>query len=492
MDLIPALSSFVISGLPGKGIRESKERIRSALENSGYRYPDRHRIVVNLAPAAWEKEGAVFDLPIALAILAASGQVPCGSLKNWAALGELALDGRLRKVPGSLGVVTALRNVSLPSVIVPAENRAVVRQVEGIRTEGARHLREAIAVIVDGAAGTGIESAGRAKNCAERFSPDLSDVRGHAAARRALEIAAAGEHPMLMIGPPGSGKSFLACRLPSLLPPLDREEQLEVTQIQDACGLQQEAMPICERPFRCPHHSVSWAGLIGGGSPPAPGEVTLAHRGVLFLDEFPEISRRSLEALREPLEAGKVTISRSRSARTFPAHFLLIAAMNPCPCGGPRSVVGASAGVRRCRCSSSALAAYSARVSGPLLDRFDIRIRVEAISGASLFDEDPTRLETSGEVAARVVGARRRAILRGQRGSNRDLEWRDRHRWAPLTREAKKFLLDCDAQGELSTRGMTRLLRLGRTIADLRAEDRIEQVDLIEALSLRGASWSAV
>lgn len=487
VDLIPALSSFVISGLPGKGIRESRERIRSALENSGYRYPDRYRIVINLAPAAWEKDGAIFDLPIALSILAESGQVPRESLYNWAALGELALDGRLRHVPGSLGVVTALRNVSLESVIVPAENRAIARQVDGIRAEGARDLREAIAVIVEGARGTGIELIDPVSDSPTPVGRDLSDVRGHAVARRALEVAATGEHPMLMVGPPGSGKSFLACRLPSLLPPLDREERLEVTQIQDVYGIYREAIAVTERPFRCPHHTVSWAGLIGGGSPPSPGEVTLAHHGVLFLDEFPEISRRSLEALREPLEEGKVTISRARSSRTFPARFLLIAAMNPCPCGGPRDAAGKSAGRRLCRCSSSTLAAYAARVSGPLLDRFDIRIRVEAISGASLFEDDSPVLESSGEVAIRVERARQRAVLRGQQGTNRNLEWRDRHRWAPLSSEAKKFLIECGEQAELSTRGMTRLLRLSRTIADLRGGDRIEQVDLIEALSLRGA-----
>lgn len=490
VDLIPALSSFVISGLAGQGIRESRERIRSALENSGYRYPDRHRIVINLAPATLQKDGAVFDLPIALSILAESGQVPKEAFKNWAALGELALDGRLRKVPGSLGIVSALRRVKHESVLVPAENRSDARQVGGIRAEGACDLREAIAVIVEGGAGTGFDPPEMDTVAGQKLAPDLSDVRGHAVARRALEIAAAGEHPMLMVGPPGSGKSYLASRLASLLPPLTGQESLEVTQIHDVCGLHRESGPVRQRPFRSPHHSVTWAGLIGGGSPPVPGEVTLAHRGVLFLDEFPEISRRSLEALREPLEMGEVTLSRSRFARTYPAHFLLIAAMNPCPCGGSGRLRRSATGGMRCRCSTATLAAYRARVSGPLLDRFDIRITMETISGASLFEEDGPDQESSSDVSVRVELARERAFLRGQQGSNRQLQWKDRQRWAPLGSRAKKFLIECGEQGDLSTRGLTRLLRLGRTIADLRAGNRIEEVDMIEALSLRGPGWS--
>jgi magnesium chelatase family protein len=322
--------------------------------------------------------------------------------------------------------------------------------------------------------------------------PDLADVIGHGAVRRALEIAATGEHPMLMVGPPGSGKSFLAGRLPSILPPLDQAERLEVTQIRDVCGLPQEPGLVRDRPFRCPHHSVSWAGLIGGGSPPVPGEVTLAHRGVLFLDEFPEISRRSLEALREPLEMGAVTISRSRSSRTFPARFLLIAAMNPCPCGGAsrqsqqRWKPGRADLRQRCRCSASVLSSYAARISGPLLDRFDIRIQIRPISGGVLFDEGNGRVESSGEVAERVTMARKRLELRGQKRANRDLEWKDRQRWAPLTSGAKQLFIDCGEEGGLTTRGMTRLLRLSRTISDLRGGDLIDESDLIEALSLRG------
>ncbi len=486
VDLIPALSSFVISGLAGPGIKESRERIRSALENSGYRFPDRYRIVINLAPAAWQKDGAVFDLPIALSILAESGQVPKQALARWAALGELALDGRLRKVPGTLGIVSALSRASPDCVLVPAENRSDARQVGSIRVEGARDLREAIEVIVDGGVGAGELTSTEQRSGQKRLEVDLSDVVGHEKTKRALEIAAAGEHPMLMVGPPGSGKSYLASRLPTLLPPLAQQEKLEVTHIHDVCHLHQGSGLVHQRPFRSPHHSVTWAGLIGGGSPPVPGEVTLAHRGVLFLDELPEISRRSLEALREPLETGEITISRAKFARTYPAQFLLIAAMNPCPCGAAPTTSQRGSGAHRCRCSASVLASYRAKISGPLLDRFDIRIAVETISGTYLFETDHEMGESSSDVSVRVELARERALLRGQQGTNRNLQWKDRQRWAPLSTRARQFLIECGEQGDLSTRGMTRLLRLGRTIADLRAADRIEEVDLIEALSLRG------
>ncbi|MGE4618445.1 MAG: YifB family Mg chelatase-like AAA ATPase [Planctomycetota bacterium] len=492
VDLIPALSSFVISGLPGKGIRESRERIRSALENSGYRYPDRHRIVVNLAPATWQKDGAVFDLPIALAILAASGQVPAEALGRWAALGELALDGRIRKVPGALGIVTTLQKTAVAAVVVAADDLGEVRQVTGIRSEGVRNLRQAVSVMAEGAAGTEVVDHRSVSDTAVAAKPDLADVKGHGAIRRALEIAATGEHPMLMVGPPGSGKSFLAGRLPSILPPLDQAERLEVTQIRDVCGLHQEQGLVRDRPFRCPHHSVSSAGLVGGGSPPVPGEVTLAHRGVLFLDEFPEISRRSLEALREPLEAGEVTLSRSQFSRTFPARFLLIAAMNPCPCGGvlrpssPPWQQRRGDRRQRCRCSTAVLSSYAARISGPLLDRFDIRVPIQPISSDVLFDEGGAAAESSHQVAERVVRARKRREQRGQKSTNRDLEWKDRQRWAPLSSGAKQFFIDCGDEGGLTTRGMTRLLRLSRTISDLRGGDLIEESDLIEALSLRG------
>ena len=489
VDLIPALSSFVISGLPGKGIREARERIRSALENSGFRYPDRHRIVVNLAPASWEKDGAVFDLPIALSILAASGQIPEQSLHSWAAIGELALDGRLRKVPGCLGILSALRSSPRQSVVVPVDNSSDAEGVSSIHSVGACHLREAIAIIVEGAGGARRSLPPAETATAPGEEVDLADVRGHHHARRALEVAAAGEHPLLMVGPPGSGKSFLACRLPSILPPLDGEERLEVTQIHDVCRLQRSTPVLQDRPFRSPHHSISWAGLIGGGSPPIPGEVTLAHRGVLFLDEFPEIQRRSLEALREPLEAGEVTISRSRHATTFPAHFLLVAAMNPCPCGGQQASPGRRGRSGGCRCSTAKLAAYRSRVSGPLLDRFDIRIGVEAISSARLFDTAADRSESSRVVRSRVEAARRKAMGRGQQRSNRQLEWKHRQRWAPLSDRARQLMIDHAEQKSISTRGLTRLLRLGRTIADLRGADDIEEVDLIEALSLRGGGW---
>jgi len=270
VDLIPALSSFVISGLPGKGIREARERIRSALENSGFRYPDRYRIVINLAPASWHKDGASFDLPIAISILAASGQIEPEFLAGWAVLGELALDGRVRSVAGCLGIIARLRRSTARSVMVPASNHSLASAVEGIEVVGVSTLQQALEVLRGARTDPPAPNSGEAIDPEQPFE-DLADVRGHAQARRVLEIAATGEHSLLMVGPPGSGKSFLARRLPGLLPPLDRNQQVEVTQIHEVCGDVGHQQLVTTRPFRAPHHSVSWAGLIGGGSPPVPG-----------------------------------------------------------------------------------------------------------------------------------------------------------------------------------------------------------------------------
>ena len=486
VDLIPALASFVISGLPGKGIREARERIRSALENSGFRYPDRHRIVINLAPASWHKDGAAFDLPIAISILAASGQIEPEFLAGWAVLGELALDGRVRSVAGCLGIIARLRRSTARSVMVPVSNHSLASAVEGIEVVGVSTLQQALEVLRGARTDPPAPNSGEAIDPVEPFQ-DLADVRGHAQARRVLEIAATGEHSLLMVGPPGSGKSFLARRLPGLLPPLDRNQQVEVTQIHEVCGDVGRQQLVASRPFRAPHHSVSWAGLIGGGSPPVPGEVTRAHHGVLFLDEFPELARRSLEALREPLEEGAVTISRSGWSRKFPSRFLLIAAMNPCPCGHAMAP-----GAQRCRCSNATLAHYRARISGPILDRVDLHIQIEPISGRQLLDPPDGSLESSSVVRARIEQTRQRARDRGQQGPNRDLEWSDHRRWAPLSGEARQLLLDGQQQGAISTRGLTRWLRLARTIADMRSGEQIESVDLLEALTLRTPTSSLV
>ncbi|MDE0960232.1 MAG: YifB family Mg chelatase-like AAA ATPase [Planctomycetota bacterium] len=487
VDLIPALSSFVISGLPGKGIRESRERIRSALENSGFRYPDRHRIVINLAPASWHKDGAAFDLPIAISILAASGQIAPESLRGWAVLGELALDGRVRSIAGCLGIITRLRRSAVRSVLVPASNHSLALAVEGLHVVGASTLQEALAVIRGERIDPPATVPGAPSDRPEEPFPDLSEVRGHHHARRVLEISATGEHSLLMVGPPGSGKSFLARRLPGILPPMNQNQQVEVTQIHDVCGEFAHQQLVISRPFRAPHHSVSWAGLIGGGSPPMPGEVTRAHHGVLFLDEFPELARRSLEALREPLEEGSVTISRSGWSRKFPSRFLLVAAMNPCPCG-----YASASSPTRCRCSPTTLANYRARISGPIIDRVDLHLQIEPISAQQLLDPPDRSLESSAVVRRRIEQARQRATDRGQQGPNRDLEWSDHDGWAPLSREARQLLLDGQQQGEVSTRGLTRWLRLARTIADMRSGEQIEAVDLLEAMTLRTPSSSLV
>jgi len=465
-----------VVGLPEAAVRESAARVRAAIASSGGRFPDR-RVTVNLAPAGLRKSGAGLDLPIAVGILAASGAVPPQNLAGLGLLGELALDGRLRGVRGALPLVIALRDASASRIVGPAASAAELGLAPGAPVEVASCLAEVLESL-----------------CVERPlptvappplppaspAPNLSVVRGQEHARRALEIAAAGGHGLLLRGAPGTGKTLLARTLPGLLPPLPAEQALEVMRIHSAAGLLDPDRPtLVGRPFRAPHHSASRAGLLGGGSPPSPGEVSLAHRGVLFLDELPEFERRALESLRQVLEEGHVQLSRALGRFRFPARFQLIAAANPCPCGFFRS------GVRDCRCDDAAIGRYDRHLSGPLLDRIDLHVHARPVSFA-LLDGQPG--VASREVAARVVAARRlqaRRLAGSGWQTNAEIPGDQIQRLAQAHPEARSLLGQAVERLGISARGAHRALRVARSVADLAGEPQIGPPAMAEALGLR-------
>ncbi|MFQ5876844.1 MAG: YifB family Mg chelatase-like AAA ATPase, partial [Acidobacteriota bacterium] len=401
-DLCRGLPGMHMVGLPDAAVRESAHRVRAALRNAGHELPPR-RITVSLAPADLRKQGAALDLPIALAILAAHGALPPGRLEPVLALGELALDGRVRAVQGCLPAVLLARRDGVDEMILPEANLEEALALPGPGLHGVSHLREAVAAL------RGDRAAARAGPstflpAAPADGGDLADVRGQAHARRALEVSAAGGHPLLMVGPPGCGKTMLARRLPGILPPLDLDEAIEVTCIYSAAGLLRSPGLVRCRPLRAPHHTISGVALVGGGRRPCPGEVTLAHHGVLFIDEMAEFGRATLDVLRQPLEARSVAIARSGRSVQLPARFLLVGAMNPCPCGRRGS------GVRPCGCTPAMVAQYRGRVSGPLLDRFDLQVELAPVPLRDLRSADGG--EPSAAVAARVAAARRRQAAR--------------------------------------------------------------------------------
>ena len=475
-SLLPRID---IVGLPEAAVRESASRVRAAVGAIGAAFPDR-RVTVSLAPASLRKSGAGLDLPIAIGILAASGVLGEADLGGLALLGELALDGRLRPVRGALALALAVRDAGCRRLIVPAGSAAEAALTPGLEVLAADGLAAVVEHLREGAPLTRVEPGELV--CAPEGLADLREVRGQERAKAALEAAAAGGHALLLRGAPGCGKTMLAQRMRSLLPALEFPAALEVARIHGAAGLLREGAPLAAlHPFRAPHHTASPAGLLGGGSPPRPGEISLAHRGVLFLDELPEFDRRTLEALRQVLEQRHVVVSRARSSCVFPADFQLIAAANPCPCGWLRS------GQRDCRCDDGALARYRARLSGPLLDRIDLHVAVPAVRWSEL---DAARAgPSSAEVRERVAAARRRQLARGSRAGfrlNADIPDGCLDDVVAAGPDARALLGRAVDKLALSARAARRVLKVARTLADLAGEARVGPGEIAEALAFRG------
>lgn len=478
VDIRPGLPAFYIVGLADAAVREARERVRAAILNSDFEFPAR-RITANLAPADLRKVGPGFDAALAVGLLAASGQCSADALDRWAVFGELSLTGTVRPCRGVLAVAEGARRAGVAGLVVARERVGEAALVDGLEVAGVDHLRD-VAALLDGGEVPPPPAPGPASPAAvvAPDAPDLADIRGHELPLRALEIAAAGGHNLLLEGPPGSGKTMLARRLPALLPSLTRSEALEVTRICSVAGIGHAGGLATSRPFRAPHHTVSPAGLVGGGRPPAPGEATLAHHGILFLDELSEFSRPSLEALRQPIEDGEIVIVRGQQALRFPTRFTLVAATNPCPCGFAGSE-------RACRCGEHELARHRRRLSGPLLDRIDLLVTVARPSAAALADTPRTSSEA---VRQRVLVARERQSVRLAGTSvhtNAQLDARLLRAHVQLGATARRALAQAYDRGGLSARGHDRVLRVARTIADLADRDAVELGDVLQALALR-------
>lgn len=482
VDTDRQLPSFSVVGLPDSAVRESKERVMAALRNAGYEWP-RRRVTVNLAPADIRKEGSAFDLPIAVGILVASGQIRASRLADFALVGELSLDGALRPVHGVLSAALGLHARRVHGLIVPRTNAGEAALAAGPLVYGVATLAQAVDILEgDCRQPPFVANLEALLNHSTQGETDLAEVCGQAHAKRALEVAAAGGHSLLLSGPPGSGKTLLARRLPSILPALSPEEALHATRIYSAAGLLPADQPlVTTRPFRAPHHTISDAGLIGGGACPRPGEVSLAHHGVLFLDELPEFKRPVLEALRQPLEDHAVTIARAAFSLTYPARFMLVAAMNPCPCG----FLGDAR--HTCTCSPALIHRYRARLSGPLLDRLDLHVEVPALSYREISSTQSG--ESSAQIRRRVEAARQRQHARfaGQPGlfCNAQLRPRQLRAWSNLNPQGEALLRAASTRLGLSGRAHDRILKVARTIADLEGVDDIQAPHLAEAIQYR-------
>ena len=487
VDVAGGLPSFSTVGLPDSAIKESRDRVTAAIKNSGFYFPQT-RITANLAPADIRKAGSAFDLPIAIGVMAATNQIVPAKLENAIILGELALDGSIRGIQGVLPIAIAAKENGIQDLILPAENAREAAIVEEVNVYPVASLAEAAAFL----------------NSEKEISPepttlstdphtthtesllDLLDVKGQEHVKRAIEVAAAGGHNLIMIGPPGSGKTMIAKRIPSILPRLSMEESLETTKIQSIIGILPSDTPlVVVRPYRSPHHTISDAGLIGGGNVPRPGEVSLAHNGVLFLDELPEFRRNVLEVMRQPLEDRQVTISRAAASLTYPANFMLVAAMNPCPCGffsDPN---------RDCKCSQNQIQNYISRISGPLLDRIDIQVEVPAVKYAELADEatgEPSAIVRERVEAARQVQHHRFAGTTLH--ANATMQPRQIREYCKVNSEAQELLRVAINQLGLSARAYDRILKVARTIADLDRNPNIEAVHVSEAIQYRSLDRS--